>query len=59
MDVVVTILFGTTHQRLPEIFQEVCHLSREFDLETVLYSDTVTEVKGNENASFVNPLELG
>jgi len=59
VDVVITILFGTINQHLSEIHQEVCHLSREFDLEIVLYSDAVREVKGNKNASFANPLELG
>lgn len=59
MDVVITILSGTIHQHLSEMLQEGCHLSRVFDLETVLYSDAVREVKGNENTSFANLLELG
>jgi len=56
---VITILFGTIHQHLSKILQEGCSLSRESNLETVQYSDAVREVKGNENTSFGNPLELG
>ena len=59
VDLVITIILGTIHQHLSEILQEGCCLSKELDLEVVLYSDGVREVKCNENASFANPLELG
>ena len=59
LDMVITILFGTIHQYLSKILREGCHLSKELDLETVLYSDAGREVKGNEKASFANSLELG